>query len=59
MVMEFERLNLFHNKYGKSAEEVWLNDIPEVITTFNLRSFKGESHYQYTFSRFYKEYHRN
>lgn len=51
MVMEFERFNLFHNKYGKSTKEIWLKDILEVVTTFKPRSFKGESHYQYTLCR--------
>lgn len=58
MAMEFERLNLFHNKCGKSEKEIWSNDIPEAVTTFKPRSFKGEMYYQYTLSPVGKEYHR-
>ena len=41
MPLEFERLNLFHKKYGKSMEEIWSNDLPEGVATFKPRSFKG------------------
>lgn len=56
--MEFERLNLFHNKYGKTIREIWSCDIRDVVTTYKARSFKGETYFQYTLSCYDKEYHR-
>lgn len=56
--MEFERLNLFHNKYRKSIEEIWSSGIPDAVKTLKPRYFKGETHYQYTISWYGKEYHQ-
>lgn len=56
--MEFEGLNAFHDKNGKMVEEIWSNDAPKAIETFNSQSFKNSTFYQHTISRFNKEYHR-
>lgn len=44
--MEFERLNQFHNKYGKKIKDIWSNDAPKVVKNYKPWSFKNATFYQ-------------
>lgn len=43
--MEFERLDAFHNKHGEKIKEIWSNDAPEAVKTYNPRSLKNATFY--------------
>lgn len=59
LLMEFERLNLFHVKHGSIFENIWSNDRLDGVKKYKVRKFMKTEFFEYILTRRGREYVRS